>query len=648
MCGFSGILQECNYYLVAVVTRMNDALTHRGHDDRGIWGDETLGHRRLAIVDLSDAGHQPMHSSCGRYVVVFSGEIYNHSELNQKLDSERLSPLLWRGHSDTEVLLAGLAGRGLGKTLPALVGMFAFVLWGKQEHMLTFARDRMDEKPLYYGWQGNTLLFGSELKAIRASSPFVGEVDHNALTLLLRHNCIPARCCIYKGIAELEPVHYTELRLSNLSVAKVAFPLAYWRLNDVMASGIADSFQGTPSEPTDLLESQLRSSVGQQVLADVPLGAFLGGGVDSGTVVALMQAKSAQPIRTFTIGFDEGACDDAVHAKAVSRHMGTQQTELYLGPEDALAVIPRLPNMYCEPFSGSSKIPTFLVSHLVSQQLKVVLGGDGGDELFDGYNRYLSAKDVWSKLQQLPPLARQVSARLLRSLLPPARDSLFRIVKSLLPKRFYINTSGEKVYKLASFLTIADGHEFYLPLNSHSSGPASLVIGGEEPKTIFTDSPSWPKTDSFELWMMAMDAQTYLSDDIMVKLDRAAMAASVEGSVPLLDHRIVELACRMPLGLKVRNGQGKWLLREVLYRYVPKEFIERPKQCFGIPLGARLLGSFREWAESLLSEMRLRHEGYFRPEPIRHMWQEHLQGRGSWQSRLWTILMFQVWLGEQA
>lgn len=541
MCGFSGILQECNYYLAAVVIRVNDALTHRGHDDRGIWGDETaglaLGHRRLAIVDLSDAGHQPMHSSCGRYVVVFNGEIYNHSELNQKLNSERLSSLLWRGHSDTEVLLVGRAGWGLGKTLPALVGMFAFVLWDKHEHM---------------------------------------------------------------------------------------------------------------SEPTDLLESQLRSSIGQQVLADVPLGAFLGGGVDSGTVVALMQAKSAQPIRTFTIGFDEGGYDDAVHAKAVSRHMGTQQTELYLGPEDVLTVIPRLRNMYCDPFSGSSKIPTFLVSHLVSQQLKVVLGGDGGDEFFDGYNRYLSAKNVWSKLQQLPPLARQVSARLLRSLLPPAWDSLFRIVKALLPKRFYISTSGDKVYKLANFLTIADGHEFYLPMNSHSSGPANLVIGGEEPKTIFTDSSRWPKTHSFELWMMAMNAQTYLSDDIMVKLDRAAMAASVEGSVPLLDHRIVELACRMPLGLKVRNGQGKWLLREVLYRYVPKEFIERSKQGFGIPLGARLLGPFREWAESLLSEMRLRQEGYFRPEPIRHMWQEHLQGRGSWQSRLWTILMFQAWLGEQA
>lgn len=415
-----------------------------------------------------------------------------------------------------------------------------------------------------------------------------------------------------------------------------------------MKKGLANPFSGTPIEAADLLEAQLLASVGQQMLADVPLGAFLSGGVDSSTIVALMQAQSMQPVRTFTIGFDEGGYDEAVHAKAVAKHLGTQHTELYVSPQDALSVIPRLPSMYCEPFSDSSQIPTFLVSQLAGQQLKVVLSGDGGDELFGGYNRYLSAKNVWSKMQSLPPVARKAAAGLLRSVSPSTWDSLFQVSKPLLPKRLHLSTPGEKAHKLANVLALADGHQFYLQLNSHWNDPASVVIGGEEPKTIFTDSDRWPETDSFEHWMMAMDAQTYMSDDIMVKLDRAAMAASIEGRVPMLDHRVVEPAWRMPLELKIRNGQGKWLLREVLYRHVPKALIERPKQGFGIPLGAWLRGPLREWAESLLNEARLHREGYFHPASIRKMWQEHLEGRGNWQPHLWTILMFQAWLEEQA
>ncbi|MBI6605756.1 MULTISPECIES: asparagine synthase (glutamine-hydrolyzing) [Pseudomonas] len=651
MCGFSGVFQSGNGDLVSVVTGMNDALTHRGPDDRGVWVDENaglaLGHRRLAIVDLSEAGHQPMHSSCGRFVIAFNGEIYNHAELRHKLDSEGVSPQAWRGHSDTEVFLTGLASWGVEKTLQASVGMFAFALWDRQEQVLTLARDRIGEKPLYYGWQGDTLLLGSELKAIKAFPRFTGEVDRGALTLLLRHNCIPAPYSIYKGIAKLEPGHYVILALNNLAAAKVAVPRAYWRLNDAVASGIANPFQGTPEEATDLLEAQLLSSIGQQMLADVPVGAFLSGGVDSSTIVALMQAKSTQPVRTFTIGFYEGGYDEATHAKAVAQYLGTQHTELYARPEDALAMIARLPSMYCEPFSDSSQIATFLVSQLAGKQLKVVLSGDGGDELFGGYNRYLGARKVWSKMQQLPPFARQLSAGLLRSLSPSSWDTLFRISKPLLPKHLHLSTPGDKAHKLADILRLADGHEFYLQLNSHWADPASVVIDGEEPKTIFTDPSRWPQTDSFEHWMMAMDAQTYMSDDIMVKLDRATMAASIEGRVPLLDHRIVELAWRMPLDLKIRNGQGKWLLREVLYRHVPKELIERPKQGFGIPLDSWLRGPLREWAEELLSEDRLHREGYFYPEPIRRKWEEHLSGKKNWQHHLWDILMFQAWLAEQ-
>lgn len=653
MCGFSGIFNVNTGSLSDIVARMNAAILHRGPDDGGIWEDQevglALGHRRLSIVDLSAAGHQPMQSSVGRFIIVFNGEIYNHAELRQQLQTEGLAPQQgWRGHSDTEVLLAGLAGWGIEKTLQACVGMFAFALWDKHERKLTLARDRMGEKPLYYGWQDDTLLLGSELKAIKGFAGFRGEVDRNALTLLLRHNCIPAPYSIYKGIGKLEPGHYVTLPLSDIPLAKVTPPQAYWRLNDAVKKGLANPFSGTPTEATDLLEAQLLASVGQQMLADVPLGAFLSGGVDSSTIVALMQAQSMQPVRTFTIGFDEGGYDEAVHAKAVAKHLGTQHTELYVSPQDALAVIPQLPSMYCEPFSDSSQIPTFLVSQLARQQLKVVLSGDGGDELFGGYNRYLSAKNVWSKMQSLPPVARKAAAGLLRSVSPATWDSLFQVSKPLLPKRLHLSTPGEKAHKLASVLTLADGHQFYLQLNSHWSDPASVVIGGEEPKTIFTDSGRWPETDSFEHWMMAMDAQTYMSDDIMVKLDRAAMAASIEGRVPMLDHRVVELAWRMPLELKIRNGQGKWLLREVLYRHVPKALIERPKQGFGIPLGAWLRGPLREWAESLLNEARLHQEGYFHPASIRKMWQEHLEGRGNWQPHLWTILMFQAWLEEQA
>jgi len=651
MCGLSGIFASRNTELEAIVRLMNTSLIHRGPDGSGVWVDENagiaLGHRRLAIVDLSEAGHQPMHSSCGRFVIVFNGEIYNHGQLRQALQDDGLISTGLKGHSDTEVLLAGLASWGVEKTLNASVGMFAFALWDRQEQVLTLGRDRIGEKPLYYGWQDDILLFGSELKAIKAFPEFRADIDRNALTLLLRHNCIPAPYSIYKGIAKLQGGHYVVLPLTEISAAKAAIPQPYWRLNDAVAKGLADPFTGSPEAATDLLEAQLRSSIGQQMLADVPVGAFLSGGVDSSTVVALMQTQSTHPVRTFTIGFDEGGIDEAVHAKAVSKHLGTQHTELYVRPQDAAAVIPRLSSMYCEPFSDSSQIPTFLVSQLASQQLKVVLSGDGGDELFGGYNRYLSAKKIWSTMQHVPSFARQASASLLRSVSPSTWDGLFNLAKPLLPSRFHVSGPGDKAHKLANVLKLADGHEFYLQLNSHWSDPASVVIGGEEPPTIFTDASRWPKTDSFEHWMMAMDARTYMSDDIMVKLDRASMAASIEGRVPMLDHRVVELAWRMPLDLKIRNGQGKWLLRQVLYRHVPKELIERPKQGFGIPLGEWLRGSLREWADSLLDEARLIRDGYFRPEPIRKMWSEHLQGRGNWQSHLWTILMFQAWLDEQ-
>lgn len=649
MCGISGFFQgpSTGASLISSITHMNDSIIHRGPDDSGAWLDESLGlalgHRRLSILDLSPAGHQPMPSACERYVIAFNGEIYNHLELRSGLAAEGKAPA-WRGHADTETLLAGFAAWGIERTLQAAVGMFAIALWDRQTRQLTLARDRMGEKPLYYGWQGNTLLFGSELKALKAHPDFRGEVNRDALTLLLRHNCIPAPYSIYQGIAKLMPGHYLNIPLHDHAAARAAQPQAYWRLNEAVERGLANPFVGSASEAVDLLQDRLSSSIAEQMLADVPLGAFLSGGVDSSAIVALMQAQSRQPVRTFTIGFDEGGYDEAVHAKAVARHLGTEHTELYVRPEDALAVIPRLPSMYCEPFSDSSQIPTFLVSQMARQHVTVALSGDGGDELFGGYNRYLSARKVWGQMQRLPGFARHAAAGLLHALPPATWDRLFDLAKPLLPKRLHLATPGDKAQKLADVLALADGHAFFHQLTSHWKDPASIVIGAREPQTLLTNSSAWPQTNSFEHWMMAMDAQTYMTDDILVKVDRSAMASSLETRVPMLDHRVVELAWRMPLDLKIRDGQGKWLLRQVLYRHVPKEFIERPKQGFGIPLDSWLRGPLRDWAEDLLDEGRLRQEGYFHPEPIRAIWAEHLSGRRNHQHHLWDVLMFQAWL----
>ncbi|QNK01063.1 asparagine synthase (glutamine-hydrolyzing) [Dyella telluris] len=649
MCGITGFWRMergGGQGLREQVQAMSTRLKHRGPDDCGFWCDEETGialaQQRLSVLDLSEAGHQPMPSACGRYVAVFNGEIYNHVDLRDRLAGEGVA-VAWRGHSDTETLMACFVAWGVEETLRSCVGMFAFALWDRQRRELTLGRDRMGEKPLYYGWQGDTLIFGSELKALKAHPAFRAEIDRDALALFLRHDCIPAPHTIYRGFHKLRPGYLLKVTSGSRRESQ-QWP--YWRYNEAVDSASATQFGGTDQEAVDALEHRLGDSISTQLLSDVPLGAFLSGGIDSSTVVALMQARSRRPVKTFTIGFAEDGYDEAAHARAVAAHLGTEHTELYVSPDDALSVIPKLPSIFCEPFADSSQIPTYLISQLARQSVTVALSGDGGDELFGGYNRYLAARTTWGRMQHLPLPARRALAGALRAVTPGAWDNIMERVKPLLPRKWHLARAGEKAHKLSEVLTLSSGQDYLLNLASCWKDPASIVVGAREPATVLTDPAAWPRIDDLAQWMMAMDALSYLPDDILVKVDRSAMANSLETRVPMLDHRVVEFALRMPLDLKIRDGQGKWILRQVLHRYVPKELIERPKMGFALPVDQWLRGPLREWAEALLSEKRLREEGFFDPAPIRRTWKEHLSGRRNWQRQLWTVLMFQGWLEE--
>jgi asparagine synthase (glutamine-hydrolysing) len=635
MCGIVGLWAPNSTVSEESIKFLTQKLNHRGPDSQGTWigdsGKLAFGHARLSILDLSPAGHQPMHSSCGRYTMVFNGEIYNHLELRRKLDGP------WIGSSDTETLLRAIQTWGVKKTLESSVGMFAIALYDSTEQQLILARDRFGEKPLYYGWQGDTFYFASELKSISAHPKFIKRESREALTLLLRHNYIPAPFSIYEDIFKLEQGTYLVFNREGRKVQE-----SYWSFEQQLERAQKNPFTGSFAEASSILEEKLKATIKQQMLSDVPLGAFLSGGVDSSAIVALMQAQSDRPVKTFTIGFHEKQFNEAEFAKSVALHLKTDHTEVYIDPNQALDFIPRLHEIYCEPFADSSQLPTLLVSKIARQHVTVSLSGDAGDEVFGGYNRYFIASRLWEKTRRLPLSLRKGLAGSITSLSPDRWNRLIKLLDPLLPPSLQFRSPGEKAYKVATILKSRNEKEVYRHLVSLWLEPDKIVKGVREPETFMTRGFK-TELDSFEHWMMAMDTMTYMPDDILVKVDRAAMASSLETRVPFLDHSIVEFAWSLPLDFKIHQGRGKRILRDVLYRHIPRELIERPKTGFGVPLGAWLRGPLKEWAHDLLSEQKLKDGDFFEVVPIQKMWQEHLENKNDWNYHLWCVLMFQAW-----
>jgi len=651
MCGIAGLcalVYDVSVDLSLMAARMGDAIAHRGPDAAGTWQHPPLGvalaHQRLAILDLTPAGHQPMVSPSGRYVIAFNGEIYNHQQLRRELDAAGLAPT-WRGHADTETLLAAIEAWGLQGALNRSAGMWAFALVDQHQRVLHLARDRFGEKPLYWGLSGSgtsqALLFGSELAALRAYPGFNNTIDRAALAQLLRFGQVPAPLSIYAGIAKLPAGHWVSIPLPLVPAASLPRSQPWWQLSSVIEAGSIAAFQ-SDAEALDALEQSLSLAVAEQAIADVPLGAFLSGGIDSSLIAALLQRQSSQPLRTFTIGFEEAGFNEAPYARAVAEHLGTSHSETLLTSADARALIPQLPQLYSEPFADSSQLPTHLVCRAARQAgLTVSLSGDGGDELFGGYNRYFWGPRIWNRLAWLPGPLRRGLGRAITALPPPAWDALGHPLP--------IGQLGHKAHKLASRLRhVRSSDDLYRSLVSEWRDPAVLLQG--EPIELLSTAldqplPACLSSDPVAR-MMAWDALSYLPDDILVKVDRAAMAVGLETRAPFLDHRVAEVAWRLPMAMKIRGTTSKWALRQILYQHVPRELIERPKAGFAMPIGQWLRGPLRCWASELLHPDRLSREGYLRPEPIGRLWQQHLSGRYDHTTKLWSVLMWQAWLEE--
>ena len=658
MCGITGIFGNLRKDELAIsALKMSATLTHRGPDDAGTWINEesgiAFGHQRLSIVDLSSAGHQPMMSPCGRFSVIFNGEIYNHLQLRGKLNASAYKQS-WKGHSDTETLVSAFSQWGIEKTLDQLVGMFAIAVWDLKVKKLYLIRDRFGEKPLYYGWSNGVFLFGSELKALRSYKGFNNKIDRNVLSLYMQYMYVPSQYSIFKDIYKLDPGCILKIDDSGRSqppkqITSSVFDakgvcVKQWYSLSRTAKNSQNNLIEDKSEAIDLLEKTLLESVQSQLISDVPLGAFLSGGIDSSTIVALMSKACNHPVKTFTIGFEESAFNEAIYAKEVAKHLGTDHHELYVTAKDAFEVIPSLPSLYDEPFADSSQIPTYLVSKLARQHVTVSLSGDAGDELFGGYNRYLWGGRVWSKIKWMPPIMRQTLGTVIQKL--PA--STWDIAGHLLPNKYRVASMGDKAHRMSYRLkTVNSLDDMYYSLVTEGFNEDGLVNSDNFVlKTKLNNSKIVLGSNEPAHRMMLWDTLTYLPDDILTKVDRAAMSVSLETRIPFLDHRVAELAWRFPLDMKIKNGVGKWPIRQILYKYVPKELIERPKAGFAVPVGQWIRGPLREWADDLLDESRIQREGYFDPKLVRKIWEQHLSGNYDWTSRLWAILMFNSWLEE--
>ena len=635
MCGIAGIL-SASERTDAIMRKMTDAISHRGPDADGLWHGQgiSLGHRRLSILDLSQAGAQPMTSRSGRYVIVYNGEIYNHLALRELLTGP------WQGHSDTETILALIEQVGFESALTQLVGMFAIALWDVKESRLHLARDRMGEKPLYYGWAGQDIVFASELKAITAHPRAQKVLSQEAIFHYMRYSYVPAPLSIYEGIFKLKPGQHICFDQESLRYHSLPEPHTYWSYQQAVSSGRAALFEGSDDEAKSLFHDALSQAVKGQMISDVPLGCFLSGGIDSSLIASVMQAQSSKKVKSFSIGFKEAGFNEAAHAKDVAAHLGLDHHEAYVSEQDALSVIPKLPHIYCEPFADASQIPTYLVSQLAKTHITVALSGDGGDELMGGYNRYSWALKL-AKIQTYTPSALSLMAgNMIEAVPAPWLHHLTGFV----PQLNKVTDRGLKAHKFAHMLKAKDFQSLYQQLVSQWAQPQNALSSAD----VFADRSA--DLSSLSLgpvdYMMAQDSLTYLPDDILVKVDRAAMANSLEGRIPFLDHRLIELSWHMPLSMKIREGKGKWLLRSLLYDYVPKQLVDRPKAGFAVPLAKWLRGDLREWAESLLDEQALKSTGFFDAKKLRAVWQAHLSGQHDYQYQLWGPLMLLAWQNE--
>ncbi|MFN8024842.1 MAG: asparagine synthase (glutamine-hydrolyzing) [Acidimicrobiia bacterium] len=640
MCGVTGFLDLRNERrgddMSALVARMADAIRYRGPDAHGTWVDPeagiALGHRRLSIVDLSEAGAQPMLSASERFVLSYNGEIYNAEEIAADLAAGGHS---FRGHSDTEVLIEAIAQWGVETTLARCNGMFAFALWDRSERRLTLARDRLGEKPMYYGWFGSVLVFGSELKALRVHPAFDPELDRAALVDYFRFNCVPAPSSIFASVRKLPPATILHVD-AGAADPTAAVPVPYWSVEEACATS---ALPRDDAAAIDAVEELLRDATRIRMRSDVPLGAFLSGGIDSALIVSLMQAQNSTPVRTFTIGTTERTHDESGRAAAVARHRGTEHTELVVTPQEAQAVIPRMPEVFDEPFADSSQVPTLLVAQLARRDVTVSLSGDGGDEVFGGYNRYRWVPTLSRRLGRIPLGLRRSTARTLLRVPPRTWDRM----AAPLPDRVRPSIPGTKVTKFASIAALDSPEAMYRRLVVHWDDPESIVV--DAPASIASDDLHWPVGDPANL-MMRDDMRTYLPDDILTKLDRTTMSVSLEGRIPLLDPRLIELVGGAPVSMKIRDGSSKWLLRQVLARYVPEKVFDAPKSGFGVPIGEWLRGPLRPWAEDLLSADRLRRDGNLHVQRVRELWARHLSGKDDWGYHLWDVLMFEAWREE--